>query len=128
MKRILIVDDEEDIREVARVSLQLVGGWEVLTAPSGSAGVAEAERNRPDAILLDVMMPEMDGPATLAQLQANPATRGIPVMFLTAKVQQSDRQRFAGLGVAGVLSKPFDPMQLPAQVDEILRSLPSAAR
>src|SRR5689334_22271478 len=84
-KRILIVDDEDDIREVAQVSLELVGHYEVLTAARGTDGVARARTDRPDAILLDVMMPELDGPATLARLRADPATRDIPVVFLTAK-------------------------------------------
>jgi CheY-like chemotaxis protein len=83
-RRILIVDDEDDIREVAQVSLELVGQFEVLTAASGSAGIETARATQPDAILLDVMMPDMDGPTTLARLQADPATRDIPVVFLTA--------------------------------------------
>ena len=115
-RRILIVDDEADIREVAQVSLQLVGHWQVETAPSGRAGIQTARSTRPDAILLDVMMPDLDGPATLAQLQADPATRDIPVLFLTAKAQAAERLRLAQLGAAGVLTKPFDPLTLARQV------------
>ena len=119
-KKILIVDDEDNIREVAKVSLEMVGGWDVLVAGSGSEGLAEAKSGQPDAILLDVMMPDMDGPATFQRLQADEATRHIPVILLTAKVQAAERRRFAALGVSGVLAKPFDPMTLPSQVAEVL--------
>ncbi len=119
-RRILVVDDEDDIREVAQLSLEMVGGWEVLTASSGAEGIRRAAAERPDAILLDVMMPEMDGPTTFRALRDDPSTQCIPVILLTAKVQASDRRAFDGLGVAGVLSKPFDPMLLSAQVSETL--------
>ncbi len=89
-RKILIVDDEDDIREVARVSLEMVGGWDVLVAGSGSVGLAEAKLGQPDAILLDVMMPDMDGPTTFHRLQSDAATRHIPVILLTAKVQAAD--------------------------------------
>lgn len=120
-KRILIVDDEDDIREVAQVSLELVGQYEVTTAASGRAGVQRARTEQPDAILLDVMMPDLDGPGTLAELRADPATRDIPVVFLTAKTQQADRARLADLGAAGILVKPFDPMKLPGEIAATLR-------
>ncbi len=119
-KRILIIDDEDDIREVAQVSLEAVQGWQVLTVRSGKEGLARAAAERPDAILLDVMMPEMDGPATLQELRANPATESIPVVFLTAKVQPADRRRFASLGVQAVISKPFDPLRLAEQISAAL--------
>lgn len=119
-KRVLIVDDEDDIREVAQLSLEMTAGWEVLAASSGGEGVRLARAERPDAILLDVMMPEMDGPATFERLQADPETRSIPVVLLTAKVQAGDQRRLAELGVDGVLSKPFDPMQLAADVARVL--------
>ena len=109
MHRILIIDDEDDIREVAALSLETVAGWEVMVASSGAQGFARAATYQPDAILLDVMMPGMDGPATFRELQKNPATAHIPVMLLTAKVQATDRSRFADLGVKAVLVKPFDP-------------------
>lgn len=115
-KRVLVVDDEDDIREVAGVSLEAVGGFEVTTAASGPEAIDKAAAERPDAIVLDVMMPGMDGPATFRRLQADAQTRDIPVILLTAKVQAADRERFEELGVAGVLSKPFDPMGLAAQV------------
>ena len=119
-KRILIVDDDDHIREVAEVSLSLVGAWEVTTAASGHEGLRRALTEDPDAILLDVMMPGMDGPATVQGLRANPATAGIPVVLLTAKVQGADRTRLAGLDVSGLIAKPFDPLELPGLVDEAL--------
>ena len=119
-RRVLLVDDEELIREVAEVSLAKVGGWEVLTASSGEEGLGKAVAERPDAILLDLMMPGLDGLGTLARLQADPATASIPVVFLTAKVRQSEQQRWIDLGAAGVLVKPFDPMSLADQVAEVL--------
>ncbi len=119
-KHILLVDDEDDIREVAGVSLEAVGGWQVSTASSGSEGITRALAERPDAILLDVMMPDMDGPTTFERLQEDPRTRDIPVILLTAKAQTADRHRFEQLGVAGILTKPFDPMALAGQVEAIL--------
>jgi CheY-like chemotaxis protein len=119
-KRILVVDDEADIREVATLSLEAVGGYEVLTAPCGREGLATAAAERPDALLLDVMMPDLDGPATVALLRQDEATREIPVVLLTAKVQAADHRRFAELGVAGVLAKPFDPMTLADDVARLL--------
>ena len=115
-KRILIIDDEDDIREVAQVGLVAIGGFEVVTARSGHEGLDKAVSERPDAILLDVMMPGMDGPTTFQRLQDNADTRAIPVILLTAKVQAADRRRFAELGVMAVLPKPFDPVTLADQV------------
>ena len=119
-KRVLVIDDEDDTREVAKISLELVGGWEVLTACSGAEGLILAESRRPDAILLDVMMPGMDGPTTFEHLQGQEATRDIPVIMLTAKVQASDKISFRELGVTGVIAKPFDPMSLPQEISEVL--------
>ena len=115
-KRILIVDDEEHIREIATVSLELTQQWQISTAQSGAEALELAPRILPDAILLDVMMPEMDGPTTFRLLQHDPATRDIPVIFLTAKVQAGDRRRFSDLGVRFMIAKPFDPLTLGAQV------------
>lgn len=119
-KRVLVIDDEDDIREVAQLSLEAVAGWEVFGASSGSEGLRVAAEQQPDAILLDVMMPEMDGPSTFRALRAQAATAEIPVILLTAKVQASDRSRFQDLGVSGVLTKPFDPMELARQVSDTL--------
>jgi CheY-like chemotaxis protein len=118
--RILIIDDEDDIREVAAMSLETVAGWEVMVANSGAQGLTRAAMYKPDAILLDVMMPGMDGPTTFRELQKNPATAKIPVLFLTAKVQATDRARFAGLGIQAVLVKPFDPLTLSVQIADVL--------
>ena len=117
-RKILIIDDEDDIREVARLSLESVAGWEVLSAGCGVEGVASALEQQPDAILLDVIMPGMDGPAAFRELRKNPATAGIPVLLLTARI--SDQRRFAGLGVDAVLFKPFDPLTLSAQISGAL--------
>jgi CheY-like chemotaxis protein len=122
IKRILIVDDDDDIREVAQLSLEAIGGHQVLTASSGAEAIEKAANERPDAILLDVMMPELDGPGTLARLRSNPATESIPVVFLTAKVREADVERFQELDVAGVLAKPFDPMTLPDQLSRVLHA------
>ena len=118
--RILIIDDEDDIREVAAMSLETVAGWEVMVANSGAQGLIRAATYKPDAILLDVMMPGMDGPTTFRELQKNPVTAKIPVLFLTAKVQATDRRRFADLGIHAVLVKPFDPLTLSTQIANVL--------
>lgn len=114
--KVLVIDDEGDIRKIARLSLGRVGGMEVVEAESGAEGVRKAEAERPDAILLDVMMPGIDGPATLALLRAGEATSKIPVMFLTAKAMAAEIERLKALGAVAVLTKPFDPMTLPAAV------------
>lgn len=119
-KTILIIDDEADIRDIASMSLRLVAGWQVITASSGREGLELAERERPDAVLLDVMMPDMDGPTTLLRLQEGPATADIPVVFVTAKLQPQERRRYAGLGAMGLVAKPFDPMTLPALLSRAL--------
>jgi CheY-like chemotaxis protein len=118
--RILIIDDEDDIREVAALSLETVAGWQVYMANSGAQGLARAIEHRPDAILLDVMMPGMDGPTTFRELRKNPITARIPVLLLTAKVQSSDQRRFADLGVEAILFKPFDPLTLANQISTVL--------
>ena len=122
MRLILIIDDEDDIREVAALALETTAGWETITASSGPDGIRAAAdpKRRPSAILMDVMMPGMDGPTAFRLLQQNPAISGIPVLLLTAKVQGVDQRRFAGLGVAGVLFKPFDPLTLAAQISQAL--------
>jgi CheY-like chemotaxis protein len=116
MRRILIIDDEDDIREVAALSLESIAGWQVSTANSGANGILAAIAEQPDAILMDVMMPAMDGPTTLLQMQNTPSIAHIPVILLTAKVQGVDQRRFAALGVAAVLFKPFDPLALAEQM------------
>ena len=120
MRRILIIDDEDDIREVAALSLETTAGWHVSTARSGAEGIALASSQLPDAILMDVMMPGVDGPTTFRLMQQNPAIAQIPVLLLTAKVQGADQRRFSDLGVAAVLFKPFDPLTLAQQVSDVL--------
>ena len=115
-RTILIVDDEDDIREVAQLSLEVTAGWKVLAATCGESAIAIAGAEQPDAILLDVMMPRLDGPSTYARLQDEDATRKIPVIFLTAKVQSTDRERVAELGVQGIIAKPFDPLELAREI------------
>ena len=119
-RRILIIDDEDDIRQVAALSLETVAGWDVIVANSGAQGLQRAAEHLPDAILLDVMMPGMDGPTTFRELRKNPVTAKIPVLLLTAKVQGPDQRRFADLGVEAVLLKPFDPLTLATQMEKIL--------
>ncbi len=115
-RRILIIDDEYDIRAVAQLTLKTVGGWDVSIAASGAEGLRQAADEQPDVILLDVMMPDMDGIETFRELQANPATESIPVIFMTAKVQAAEQRRFTELGVAGIITKPFKAMKLPNQI------------
>jgi CheY-like chemotaxis protein len=118
--KILIVDDDPDIRTVARLSLSRVGGMEVIEAGSGAEGVRKAQDENPDVILLDMMMPTMDGLETLAALRARPATASTPVIFLTAKAVGDQLERMTSLGAAGVLSKPFDPRTLAQDVRALL--------
>ncbi len=119
-RRVVLIDDEEHIREVAQASLEAVAGWQVRTAASGREGIELVRQARPDAVVLDVMMPGTDGPATLARLRADPATREVPVIFLTAKVQSIDRARLSALGAAGIVAKPFDPMLLAQEIATLL--------
>jgi CheY-like chemotaxis protein len=116
LKRILCVEDEPDIQTVARIALQDVGGFEVRVCSSGQEALAQAPAFHPDLILLDVMMPEMDGPTTLRALRACADTATIPVIFLTAKVQPQEVAQFKALGALDVIAKPFDPMTLPDAV------------
>ncbi|MBS1799040.1 MAG: response regulator [Acidobacteria bacterium] len=120
MRRVLIIDDEDDIREVAALSLEATAGWQIFTAESGARGIEVAIAHQPDAILMDVMMPEIDGPSTFREMQQIPSIAHIPVVLLTAKVQGVDKRRFAGLGVAAVLFKPFDPLTLAEQIADAL--------
>jgi len=119
-KQVLVIDDEEAVQEVIQGCLEDVGGWETLKAGSGREGLYLAISEHPDAILLDVSMPEMDGVETFRQLQENPLTQSIPVILLTAKVQPADQARFARLGIAGVIAKPFNPITSADQVAEVL--------
>ena len=119
-KRILIVDDEESIQKVVSLSLKLEASWESITASSGKEGIRQAEAHHPDAILLDVMMPELDGVATFEALGNNPKTEAIPVILLTAKTRTAERRLFQNIGVAGVILKPFNPLSLASEIAKLL--------
>ena len=116
VKRILFIDDEDDIKTLARFCLESEAGWSMIGASGGLEGVAIAENEQPDAILLDAMMPEVDGIETLKRLQLNPKTKHIPAIFITAKAQASDRRRFYSVGARGVINKPFDSLTLASQI------------
>lgn len=120
-KQVLIIDDEESIREIVRACLEDLGGWTTLSATSGTEGLEQVQKNLPDAILLDISMPDMDGFQFFQQLQANPNAKRIPVIVLTAKVLPSDRLKFAKMGATGFIAKPFNPVLLHHQVADILR-------
>jgi CheY-like chemotaxis protein len=119
-KRILIIDNEPYIQEVTQICLETVAGWSVLTAGSGRDGIAKAAAEQPDAILLDVMMPDMDGLTTFQALQTQTETQAIPVILLTAKVQAADRLRYAQLGIKDTIAKPFNPLELANQIATVL--------
>ncbi|HEY9657262.1 MAG TPA: response regulator [Allocoleopsis sp.] len=119
-RKVLIVDDEARLRELVQACLEDLAGWETLTAASGKASLQILATESVNAILLDVSMPGMDGVAVYEQLQSNPTTQMIPVILLTAKVLPSDRARFAQMGIAGVISKPIEPMTLVEEITEIL--------
>ena len=119
--KVLYVDDEPDIREVGAMALELDGSMEVTTASSGPEALALLEGGlRPDVILLDVMMPGMDGPAALAELKKRPELAQIPVIFITARAQSHELARFVSLGAIGVITKPFDPMTLSIELRAVL--------
>jgi CheY-like chemotaxis protein len=119
-KRVLIIDDEETIQTVVKFGINLAANWEVLTASSGPQGIQMAQTEPVDVILLDVMMPEMDGIATFQALQSQTDTCEIPVIFLTAKAQTDERRQFNDLGVSGVITKPFNSLDLPTLIAKLL--------
>lgn len=123
---ILYVDDEPDIREVVELSLGLADDLDVRTCDSGERALELMSRERPDLVLLDVMMPGLDGPATLARLKADPLLRSIPVIFMTAKALPQEIERFLSLGAVAVIPKPFDPLQLADQIAAIWENLDHA--
>jgi CheY-like chemotaxis protein len=119
LQKVLYVEDDADIRTIASLALETVGGLTLRACACGADALAQATEFAPDLLLLDVMMPGMDGPTTLARLRELPATRDVPVIFMTAKVQASEVQHYTALGAVGVISKPFDPMTLAAQVQAL---------
>lgn len=120
-KHILVIDDEINVRIVVQACLENLQGWSVVLAASAEAGLRLAEAEQPDAILLDGMMPAMDGVAFLRELQTRPEIRSIPVIFLTAKSSLTEPEVYRKLGASGAIAKPFNPLTLPNQITEILR-------
>ncbi|NLH81254.1 MAG: response regulator [Phyllobacteriaceae bacterium] len=120
--RVLYADDEEDILDVATLALELVGGLTVTTCSDGFQAVAAARAAPPDLIMLDVMMPGMDGPTAMSQIRADPSLGSIPVILLTARVRGPEVREYMALGADGVISKPFDPMTLADEVRTIWRT------
>ena len=117
---VLVVDDDDSVREVTQMALELVAKWHVVAANGGAVAIDLAREHRPDAVLLDLMMPVMDGRATFQALRADERTRDIPVILLTAKLQVGETQAWDDMAVAGVISKPFSPMTLGAEVAAML--------
>ena len=119
LKHIFLIEDEADIRAVATIALEQVGGLSVTGYTSGEEVLRQLEKATPDLILLDVMMPGMDGPEVLGRLQNMAPAKDIPVVFMTAKVQPQEVAHFKSLGAVDVIAKPFDPMTLAEQIKEI---------
>ncbi len=123
LRHILYVEDDPDIREVAEMALSAVGGFRVTPCESGIAALEALRAEHPDIVLLDVMMPGMDGPTTLEAIRSDPATAHLPVVFVTAKIQRHEVEEYTALGAVDVIAKPFDPMTLSSQVQAIWDSL-----
>jgi len=121
LRKILVVEDAPDIQKIYRISLERVGGFEVEICGSGAEALRRAPVYLPDLILLDVMLPGMDGPAILERLRQNPQIRALPVIFLTGKAQPREIAHFLELGAIGVITKPFDAMTLPREVEALWR-------
>ena len=119
-KSILIIDDEEDVKDIAQMGLEMAADWNVITASSGKEGLTLAATTQPEVILLDLMMPEWDGKETLKHLNANQSTSSIPVILMTAKTQSAIATDLAELDLAGVITKPFRPLELPEKIISIL--------
>jgi CheY-like chemotaxis protein len=119
-KRLLTIDDEEAIQTVVKVGIRMAAGWEVLSASGGKMGIEIAQRELPDVILLDMMMPEMNGLETFKALQANPITAKIPVIFITATAQSDEGRQFNDLGIVGTIAKPFNALDLPDLITKML--------
>ncbi|MBC7999057.1 MAG: response regulator [Leptolyngbya sp.] len=120
IRKVLLVDDDQHIRRICQVCLTKMGNWQVALAQSGYEGLDLARQDKPDVILLDVMMPGMDGPTTLLKLQEDPNLKDVPVILMTAKVQPQEVEQYTRLGATGVISKPFDPMTLTAEIQRLV--------
>jgi CheY-like chemotaxis protein len=121
-KSILIIDDEEDVKAIAQMGLEMAANWNVITASSGQEGLTLAQSQQPEVILLDLMMPGWDGKETLKQLKANPDTAKIPVILMTAKTESAIASDLKALDIIGVITKPFRPLQLPEKISQILQN------
>lgn len=119
-KKILVVDDEEVIREIVQSCLEDLGGWNVITAQSGQEALGKVMEEKPDAIILDVMMPGMNGLKFLQLLRENPENQSIPIILLTAKLEFTNLQQIINLDLAGVIPKPFDPYELVEKIATFL--------
>jgi CheY-like chemotaxis protein len=126
LRTILYVDDEPHIREVVEMSLSLIGDVDVRSCESGEEALELLPHVRPDLVLLDVMMPRMDGPTTLTRMHADPRFAHLPVIFMTAKALPQEIARFREMGAVAVIPKPFDPVQLGPQIVAIWEGLPRA--
>lgn len=122
LQRVMLVEDDPSIQTIVKMSLEVVGGLQVTIASSGIEALRLVRKARPQIILLDVMMPEMDGPQTLAELQKDPELSSIPVVFMTAKLQKHEVAELESLGVVGVIPKPFEPMTLAQRVSALWQS------
>jgi CheY-like chemotaxis protein len=120
INKVLLVDDDPNIRKLAKMSLERVGRWQVVVASSGKEALAMITSESPDVILLDVMMPDWDGRMTLVQLKSVPKVAQVPVILMTAKVPMDEMNEFLSLGAIGVIIKPFDPMMLPKEIKELV--------
>ncbi|HNB24592.1 MAG TPA: response regulator [Candidatus Melainabacteria bacterium] len=120
IRKVLMVDDDQSIRRICQVCLTNVGKWQVVLAESGYEGLELARTEKPDVILLDVMMPGMDGPTTLLKLREDEQLQHIPVILMTAKVQPQEVEQYTRLGASGVISKPFDPLTLPNEIKKLV--------
>lgn len=123
--KVLLVDDGKDMQEMIRMSLEFTGGNQVMVADDGPTGIEMAQKEHPDVVLLDVMMPRMDGYETCRRLRENEETKDIPVVFLTARAQAKDTEKGLQVGAAGYILKPFDAMKLNQEVREILANATS---
>jgi len=119
LERILYAEDEPDIQQVASLALEIVGGFTLKTCSSGLEALSEVEAFEPQLLLFDVMMPDMDGPTALAQIREMETCKSIPAIFMTAKVQPAEVQAYLDLGAVDVIAKPFDPMTLATQIQDI---------
>lgn len=120
MLTVLLVDDEPDIRAIGELSLATFAGWQIIPAGSGEEALLRLAETKPDLVLLDVMMPGLDGPGTLARMRATENGRSVPIIFMTARTQRSEVQEYLSLGAIGVIAKPFEPLSLADDIRKIM--------